>query len=96
MFSWRWLVYEVVLLLYFKTALDAGASALAPGHKKAVELHRAILNEIQPYRSQEIHARACRLPRDNPRRRAFLGAAEDKASLQFFTGTPMPRCSYNE
>ena len=42
----------------------------------------------------EIHARACKLSRDDPMRQAILGATEDKVSLQFSTGTPMPRCSY--
>ena len=42
----------------------------------------------------EIHARACELPLDDPRRRIFLGAAEDKVSLQFFTGTPMRHCHF--
>ena len=59
-----------------------------------MKLHRAVFNEIRPYRLLEIHARACKLTRDYPRRRAYLGAAEDKVSLQFFTVTPMPRCSY--
>ena len=74
-----------------ETVLDASASAF--GHK-AEKLHRAIFNEIRSYRRLEIYARACELSRDDPRRRAFLGAAEDKVSLQFFTGTPMPRCRY--
>ena len=73
-----------------KSALGVSASAF--GHK-AVELHRAIFNEIWLYRSLEIYARASKLSRDDPRRRAFLGAAEDKALLHFFTGTPTPRCS---
>ena len=60
----------------------------------SVKLHRTIFNEIRPYRSWEKHARVCKLPRDDPGRRAYLGAAEDKAWLQFFTGTPMPRYSY--
>ena len=42
----------------------------------------------------EIYARACKLTRDDPRRLAFLGAAEEKVSLRVFTGTPMPCCSY--
>ena len=42
----------------------------------------------------EIYDRACELSRDDPRRRAFLGAVEGRVSLQFFTGTPMPRCRY--
>ena len=74
-----------------ETAPDASASAF---RHKAVKLHRSILNEIRSYRSLEIHARACKLSRDDPRRRAFLGAAEDKAFLQFFTGAPMQRFSY--
>ena len=32
--------------------------------------------------------------RDDPRRRAFFRAAEEKVLLQFFTVTPMPRCCY--
>ena len=56
--------------------------------------HRAIFNEIRSYRSMEIHARACELSRGDPRRRVFVGAAEEKVSLEFFTGTPIPRCSY--
>ena len=56
--------------------------------------HRTTFNEIRPYRGLKIHARACEVSRDGPRRRDFLGAADDTASLQFFTGTPVPRCSY--
>ena len=56
--------------------------------------HRAIFNEVRSYRRLAIHARACELSRDDPRRRAFLGAAEGKVSLQFFTGRPMPGRSY--
>ena len=74
-----------------KTALDASASAF--GHK-AVDLHRTIFNEIRSYQSLEIHAYVFKPSRDDPRRRAFLGAAEDKISPHFFTGTPMPRRSY--
>ena len=74
-----------------ETVLDASASAF--GHK-AVKLHRTTLNEIRSNRGLEVQARAFKLPCDDPRRRASLGSAEDKASLQFFTGTPMPRRSY--
>ena len=75
------------------TKIALGASACAFGHK-AVELHRAIFSEVRPYRSLETYARACRLSRDELRRRALIGAAENKALLQFVTGTPMPHCSY--
>ena len=74
-----------------KTVLDASASAF--GHK-VEKLHRTIFKEIRSYRRLEIYARACELPRDDPRRRAFLGAAEDRVSLQFFTGTPMRHCRF--
>ena len=57
-------------------------------------LHRAIFNEVRSYRCLAIHARACGLSREDQRCRALLGAAEHKVSLQFLTGTPMPRCSY--
>ena len=69
-----------------KTVLDASAKAF--GHK-AVKLHRAIFNEIRSYRSFEIYARACKLTRDDPRRRACLGAAEGKVLLQ---SSPASRC----
>ena len=59
-----------------------------------MKLHRTIFNDTRSYRGLGIHARACKLPRDDPRRRAFLGAARAKALLQFFTGTLMPRCSH--
>ena len=60
-----------------------------------VKLNRTTFNDIRSYRSLEINTRACKLPRYDPRRRALLGEAEDKASLLFFTGTPMPRSSYS-
>ena len=41
-----------------------------------------------------LQAALWQLARDDPRRRAFLGAAEGNVSLLFFTGTPMPRCSH--
>ena len=69
-----------------KTVLDASASAF--GHK-VEKPHRAIFNEILSYGKLGIYSSACELSRDDPRRRAFLGAAEDKVSLQFFTSTPM-------
>ena len=59
-----------------------------------MKLHRTTFNEARSHRSLEIYARTGGLSRDDPRRRAFLGTAEDKVSLQFFTGTPVPRCSY--
>ena len=59
-----------------------------------MELHRAIFNVVRSYRSLETHARACELSRDDPRCRAFLGGAEGRASLQFFTGAQMLRYSY--
>ena len=74
-----------------KTALDASASAF--GHK-VEKLHRTIFKEIRLYRRLEIYARACELPREDPRRLVFLGAAEDRVSLQFFTGTPMRHCRF--
>ena len=69
-----------------KTVLNTSTSAFG---YTAVNPHMAIFNEIWPYRSWEIHARACKLSRHDPRRRAFLMAAEGKVSLQFFTGTPI-------
>ena len=69
-----------------RSALDASASAFV---HKAAKLHMAISNATRPYWGLALHARACELARDNPRRRAFLGAAEDKIPLQLFTGTPM-------
>ena len=74
-----------------KTALDASRSAFG---YKVEKLHRAIFNEARLYRGLKIYARACALSRDDPRRRDFLGAAEDKVSLRFFTGTPRPRCRF--
>ena len=59
-----------------------------------MKLHRTIFNEIRSYRSLDIYARGCKPSRDDPRPRAFLGAAEEKVSLPLFTGTPVPRCSY--
>ena len=73
------------------TVLDASASSF--GHK-VEKLHRKVFKEIRSYRRLGIHARACELPRDDPRRRAFLGAAEDKVSLQLFTGTPTRHCRF--
>ena len=74
-----------------KTALDASASAFG---YKAWKLHRTIFNEVLLYRRLEIYARACEVSRGDPRRRAFLGAAEGKASLRFLTGTPMLHCRF--
>ena len=45
-----------------------------------------MVNDIRSCWSSEIRARACKFSRN-------LEAAEGKVSLQFFTGTPMPRCS---
>ena len=47
-----------------------------------------IFNKVRSYRGWAIHARACERLRDNPRRRAFLGAAGDKRARS------SSRCSY--
>ena len=45
-------------------------------------------------KTAKIYARACELQRGDPRRLAFLEAAEDKVTLQFFTDTLMRHCRF--
>ena len=62
------------LVTHPATVLDANASAF--GHK-AVKPHRATFNGIRSFR-MAIYAIAYEHSRDDPRRRAFLGATGNK------------------
>ena len=64
------------------------------GHGQ-VKMHKTIFDELSIFKSKLLTRRAKDLPRDDPRRMAYLASANDKCSNQLFVGTPTQECCFS-